>query len=157
MPGFVEELRFPIPTAQPRHLNQVILLSVTLRPVVIGDASSLALLSHEVWSWTYLRHAITVFFVDYALDDFTKDRFEGVLQDPLEVILVLEKSRGIRGYIRLSLNSECGIEGCGVVEIKTLYLRHHIAASLAALCWPQRLPAARRWTILVYGWWSTQR
>ena len=157
MPGFVAELRFPIPTAQPRHLNQVILLSVTLRPVVIGDASSLALLSHEVWSWTYLRHGITVFFVDYALDDFTKDRFEGVLQDPLEVILVLEKSRGIRGYIRLSLNSECGIEGCGVVEIKTLYFGPITsAAALVALCWPQRLPAVRRWTILVYGWRSAQ-
>ena len=136
----------------------MILLSATLRPAVIGDVPSLALLSPEVWSCTYLRHGITAFFVDCALDDFTKARFEDVLQDLLEVISVLEKSTGIRGYIRLGLNSECGIEGCGVVEIKTLYLRpHHIAASLAALCWPQRFPAARRWTILVYGWWSTQK
>ena len=72
-------------------------MSATLRPAVIGDVPSLALLSPEVWSCTYLRHGITVFFVDYALDDFTKDRFEGVLQDPLEVILVLRKVKGHKG------------------------------------------------------------
>ena len=98
-------------------------MSATLRPAVIGDASSLALISLEIWSYTYLRHGINAFFADYALDVFTKSRFADVLQDPLEVILVLEKSTAITGYVRLSLNSECGIEGCGVFEIKTLYVR----------------------------------
>jgi hypothetical protein len=133
-------------------------MSATLRPAVIGDASSLALLSLEIWSYTYLRHGINAFFADYALDVFTKSRFADVLQDPLEVILVLEKSTAITGYVRLSLNSECGIEGCGVFEIKTLYVRRTTStAALVALCWPQRLPAVRRWAIFVYDWRSTQK
>ena len=79
-------LRFLIPNTRDFFLNKVILMSATLKPAVIGDASSLILLSFELWSCTYLRHGVRSFFTDYGLDDFTKSKFEDVLQYPLEVI-----------------------------------------------------------------------
>ena len=79
-------LRFLIPNTRDFFLNKVILMSATLKPAVIGDASSLILLSFELWSCTYLRHGVRSFFTDYRLDDFTKSQFEDVLQYPLEVI-----------------------------------------------------------------------
>ena len=114
-----------------------------IRPSVAVDASSLALLSLEVWSTTYLRRGINAFFAEYALEEFSKPAFEAVLRDPLEILLVAEKNRLVQGYIRLALNSDCGLEGTGVAEIKTLYVRsqqHHrgigkdlLRAGLAAL------------------------
>ena len=98
-----------------------------IRPSVSKDASSLALLSLEVWSTTYLRGGINAFFAEYALEEFSKPGFEAVLCDPFEILLVAEKNRLVQGYIRLALNSNCGLEGTGVAEIKTLYdrPRHH--------------------------------
>ena len=98
-----------------------------IRPSVSKDASSLALLSLEVWSTTYLRRGINAFFAEYALEEFSRPGFEAVLCDPFEILLVAEKNRLVQGYIRLALNSNCGLEGTGLAEIKTLYVRprHH--------------------------------
>ena len=98
-----------------------------IRPSVSKDASSLALLSLEVWSTTYLRRGINAFFAEYALEEFSRPGFEAVLCDPFEILLVAEKNRLVQGYIRLALNNNCGLECTGVAEIKTLYVRprHH--------------------------------
>ena len=114
-----------------------------IRPSISKDASSLALLSLEVWSTTYLRRGINAFFAEYALEEFSRPGFEAVLCDPFEILLVAEKNRLVQGYIRLALNSNCGLESTGVAEIKTLHVRprhHHrgigkavLQAGLAAL------------------------
>jgi ribosomal protein S18 acetylase RimI-like enzyme len=98
-----------------------------IRPSISKDASSLALLSLEVWSATYLRRGINAFFADYALKKFSKPSFEAALCDPLEIFLVAERNKLLQGYIRLRLNSDCGLEDTGVAEIRTLYVRppHH--------------------------------
>jgi hypothetical protein len=46
-----------------------------IRPSVSKDASSLALLSLEVWSTTYLRRGINAFFAEYALEEFSRPGF----------------------------------------------------------------------------------
>lgn len=56
-----------------------------------GDASSLAAISIEVWIGTYIREGVTAFFADYALCEFTTAKFEGILDDPDEMIRVSEK------------------------------------------------------------------
>ena len=85
-----------------------------IRPSISKDASSLALLSLEVWSATYLRRGINAFFADYALKKFSKPSFEAALCDPLEIFLVAERNKLLQGYIRLRLNSDCGLEDTGV-------------------------------------------
>ena len=61
-----------------------------IRPSVSKDASSLAILSLEVWSTTYLRRGINAFFAKHALEEFSRPRFEAVLCDPFEILLVAE-------------------------------------------------------------------
>ena len=79
-----------------------------IRPSVSKDASSLALLSLEVWSTTYLRGGINAFFAEYALEEFSRPGFEAVLCDPFEILLAAEK-RSVLGYICLAVNSNCDL------------------------------------------------
>ena len=75
------------------HLNQVTPAMMLIRSSVSKDASSLALLSLEVWSATYLRRGINAFFEDHALEEFSKSGFEAALCDPLEILLVAERNK----------------------------------------------------------------
>ena len=74
-----------------------------------------------------LRSGINGFFADYALEEFSEARFQALLHDPLEIVLVVEKNTLLQGYVRLVLNSQSGLEGYGEAQIKTLYVgpRHH--------------------------------
>lgn len=100
---------------------------MTLRRATISDASSLAAISIEVWIGTYLKRGVTAFFADYALSAFTPAKFETLIRDPGEFILVSENIEGIDGFIRVSSASTPPVEGCSDMEIATLYVqpRHH--------------------------------
>ena len=87
------------------------------------DASSLAAISIEVWLGTYIRHGVSGFFADYALSEFTAEKFTAILNDPLETVIVSENRDGIDGFIRISWGQKAPIAGCSDVEISTLYVQ----------------------------------
>ena len=98
-----------------------------LRPAELSDASSLAALSIEVWVGTYLRHGVNGFFADFVLSDLTVTKFEELVQNPGESLIVSLNRDGIYGYIRVSRNRPAPLEGVRDGEISTLYVqpRHH--------------------------------
>lgn len=61
---------------------------MNLRPAQAADASSLAALSIEVWLGTYIRNGVNGFFADYALTQFTTERYRAWLDDPDEHVIV---------------------------------------------------------------------
>ncbi|WP_320198318.1 GNAT family N-acetyltransferase [Agrobacterium sp. rho-13.3] len=97
------------------------------RHALIRDASSLAAISMEVWIGTYLRNGVNKFFADYALSEFTTAKFEAIIANDRENIIVSENDDGIDGFVRIAFDSPAPIPGCSATEIKTLYLqpRHH--------------------------------
>ena len=97
------------------------------RNAALTDASSLAVLSMEVWVGTYLRKGVNAFFADCALSEFTAAKFGAIIANDDEHIIVSENEDGIDGFIRLSVNRAAPAECCSTTEIKTLYVqpRHH--------------------------------
>lgn len=91
------------------------------------DASSLAAISIEVWLGTYLRKGVNAFFADYALSEFTTSRFEAILENEDEHIIVSQNEVGIDGFIRVTSGKVAPVRGCSTTEITTLYVqpRHH--------------------------------
>ncbi|MBU2961733.1 GNAT family N-acetyltransferase [Citreicella sp. C3M06] len=98
-----------------------------VRSALSSDASSIAALSIEVWIGTYIKRGVSAFFADYALQTFTPDKTLALIANPEQMILVSENVEGIDGVLRLSRNSPAPVEGCGDLEIATLYVqpRHH--------------------------------
>ncbi len=72
-----------------------------LRPAQKTDAASLAALSIEVWIGTYLRYGVSSFFAEFALREFTTARFEALIDEGADHLVVSENRDGIDGYIRL--------------------------------------------------------
>lgn len=87
------------------------------------DASSLAALSIEVWIGTYLRNGVSKLFADYALSAFTTQKFEALIADENEIILVSDNSDGIDGFVRVTLHSPAPIENGLGTEVATLYVQ----------------------------------
>ena len=106
-----------------------------LRPARSSDAASLAALSIEIWIGTYLREGVSSFFADFALQTFTIENLSAQISDPNEIVIVSENSKGLDGYLRLSLGSAAPVSGCAELEISTLYVqpRHHGKGIGAAL------------------------
>ena len=100
---------------------------MSLRLATLSDASSIAAISVEVWIGTYLKHGVSGFFADYALQEFTAAKTELLIIDPKQLILVSQNKDGIDGFIRVSRPSLAPVEGCSDVEISTFYIqpRHH--------------------------------
>lgn len=100
---------------------------MTLREARSSDASSIAVISTEVWSGTYLQRGVREFFANYVLDEFTRANTEQLISDPRHFTLVSENEDGIDGFIQLSGASKAPVDGCSEVEISTLYVqpRHH--------------------------------
>ncbi|AXT26976.1 GNAT family N-acetyltransferase [Ruegeria sp. AD91A] len=98
-----------------------------LRPARKSDAASLAALSIEVWIGTYLRHGVSSFFAEFALSEFTTARFETLLEEGSDLLVVSENRDGIDGYIRLAEGRDPPIDGLSDLEIVTFYVqsRHH--------------------------------
>lgn len=98
-----------------------------VRNAIPQDAFSLAAISMEVWVGTYLRHGVSRFFAEYALNEFTAARFEAAIAGDEDHIIVSENTEGIDGFARLSLPSDAPVAACEGPEIKTLYVqpRHH--------------------------------
>ncbi|WP_050605218.1 GNAT family N-acetyltransferase [Ruegeria sp. 6PALISEP08] len=98
-----------------------------LRPAQKADAASLAALSIEVWIGTYLRQGVSSFFAEFALSEFTTARFEALIDDGADLLVVSENRDGIDGYIRLSEGSIAPVDGLSDLEIVTFYVqpRHH--------------------------------
>ncbi|MDC0658350.1 GNAT family N-acetyltransferase [Leisingera sp. SS27] len=102
-------------------------IPAAIRPAGMNDCSSLAALSVEVWSSTYLRNGISGHFADYVLAHYTPARFAEALQNPAERLLVSQNRDGIDGYIRVTHGRPSPVGGCSCTEISTLYVqpRHH--------------------------------
>lgn len=100
---------------------------MTFRLARPADASILAVISIEVWLGTYIRHGVNAFFADYALSEFTAEKFSKLLDDPNEHIVVSENENGIDGFVRMSAGKTGPVAGCSSMEIATLYVqpRHH--------------------------------
>lgn len=98
-------------------------MPIRIRAAGLGDASSLAALSMEVWLATYIRHGVNAFFADYALDRFTAAKFSAILSGSGEHVLVSDNAEGIDGFLRLSAGQEAGVAGCSPVEIASLYVQ----------------------------------
>ena len=98
-----------------------------MRNATLTDTSSLAAISIEVWLGTYLRQGVSGFFADYALSEFTAQKFATMLNDPLQTVIVSENRDGIDGFARISWGQKAPIAGCSDVEIATIYVqpRHH--------------------------------
>jgi len=94
-----------------------------MRNATLKDASSLAAISIEVWLGTYIRHGVSGFFADYALTEFTAEKFAAILDDPLETVIVSENRDGIDGFARISQDQKAPITGCSDAEITTLYVQ----------------------------------
>ena len=94
-----------------------------IRQAKNSDAAAIAVLSTEVWINTYLRNGINETFANYALKEFTKEKFEMVLMSTNETILVSENSNGIDGFIRLSTDKTCTSISASPCEITTLYVQ----------------------------------
>lgn len=92
-----------------------------------ADAASLAALSIEVWVGTYLRQGVNPFFAEFVLSEFTTARFEELLEEGSDLLMVSENSDGIDGYIRLAEKRAAPIDGLSDLEIATFYVqpRHH--------------------------------
>ncbi|MBO1038528.1 GNAT family N-acetyltransferase [Brucella pituitosa] len=92
-----------------------------------SDAPILAAISIEVWLGTYIRRGVSAFFAEYALNEFTSDKFARLLEDPHEHIIVSENEDGIDGFIRISDGKAAPVADCSAMEISTLYVqpRHH--------------------------------
>lgn len=101
--------------------------AIHLRKATISDASSLAALSIEVWLGTYIREGVSGFFADFALSEFTPARFEALIGQDSEWLLVSQNNVGIDGFIHISTGVTGPVDGCGSVEISTFYVqpRHH--------------------------------
>lgn len=100
---------------------------MTLRIPHKSDASSIAVLSIEVWVGTYLKRGVSGLFAEYVLEEFTSSKTEALISDPKEFILVSENDQGIDGFIRVSSGSRAPVAGCSETEISTFYVqpRHH--------------------------------
>lgn len=77
----------------------------------------------EVWLGTYIRHGVSAFFADYALDTFTKLMFEAHLADPQERFFVSQNRDGIDGFIRLTKDKPAPGRPDLTVELTTLYIQ----------------------------------
>ncbi|AGT08549.1 GNAT family N-acetyltransferase [Paracoccus aminophilus] len=100
---------------------------MTLRAASRADAPILAALSIEVWLGTYIRRGISAFFAQYALSEFTSEKFAALLDNPDEQFIVSENEDGLDGFIRLSQRKPAPVPDCFPFEISTLYVRprHH--------------------------------
>lgn len=98
-----------------------------IRPAQRADAASLAALSIEVWISTYLRHGVNAFFAEFVLSEFTTARFEALLEEGGDMLMVSENSDGIDGYIRLAEKRVAPVDGLSDLEVLTFYVqpRHH--------------------------------
>lgn len=94
-----------------------------IRTASKDDASSLAALSIEVWIGTYLKNGVSKFFADYALSAFTTEKFETLIDDKNEIILISENSEGMDGFVRVRLRSPAPAENGPETEIATLYVQ----------------------------------
>ena len=101
-------------------------MTLRIRDALPSDASSLAAISMEVWIGTYLRRGVNAFFADYALREFTSQRFEAIMSSN-DHLIVSENEDGIDGFIRVSFESPAPSPSMAQTEIKTLYVqpRHH--------------------------------
>ena len=102
-------------------------MTLRIRDALPSDASSLAAISPEVWIGTYLRRGVNAFFADYALSEFTSEKFEAILGSVNDHLIVSENEDGIDGFIRVSFKSRAPSASKTQTEIKTLYVqpRHH--------------------------------
>lgn len=100
---------------------------MTLRKPYKSDASSIAVISIEVWIGTYLKRGVSAFFADYVLDEFTLQKTEAIISDPSQFIIVSENEDGIDGFICVSEGNKAPVNGCSEMEISTFYVqpRHH--------------------------------
>ncbi|MEP3345608.1 MAG: GNAT family N-acetyltransferase [Litoreibacter sp.] len=99
------------------------LITSKLRAATPADASSLAALAIEVWFGTYIRQGINAHFADFALAQFTPDRFQGWIDDEDHVLIVSQNHDGIDGFIHLDQGSLDPVGGTVLGEVVSLYIQ----------------------------------
>lgn len=106
-----------------------------IRPASARDASSIALISLEVWTSTYLREGVNAFFADYALSEFTSDKIAARLAAPDHRSWVCENANGIDGFVEICSNAQPPLPQCSDFELTRLYVqpRHKGKGKGAAL------------------------
>jgi hypothetical protein len=75
------------------------------------DASSLAAVI-EVWVNTYLRDGVSPTFADYALAEFTVQKFRNAIGDLDLAIFVSENRAGIDGFVTVCSTAAPPLAGC---------------------------------------------
>ncbi|AZV76868.1 N-acetyltransferase [Parasedimentitalea marina] len=108
--------------------------TISLRPALETDCSSLAALSIEVWLNSYIREGISSFFADYALAEFTADKFRRILSQPSELLLVSQNCIGIDGFIRVRVGQKSPAGSHSETEIATLYVQPRHQGKGIGLC-----------------------
>ncbi len=98
---------------------------MAIREASIADASSIAVISVEVWVGTYLKRGVRAHFADYVLNTFTKENAAKRIVDVNHSILVSENEDGIDGFIEIAGASPAPVDGCSDVEISTVYVQPH--------------------------------
>ena len=73
-----------------------------IRSAQITDAPSIAVLSVEVWTGTYLKRGIGAFFADYVPDEVTSAKTKALIHDPRQHICAAMAEDGIVGVLRLT-------------------------------------------------------
>jgi ribosomal protein S18 acetylase RimI-like enzyme len=99
------------------------------------DASSLAAVGIEVWLNTYLREGVSPLFADYALSEFTAQKFRDAIGNANLAIWVSENRIGIDGFATVCSAAVPLLVGCSTLEITTLYVqpRHQSSGRGVAL------------------------
>jgi ribosomal protein S18 acetylase RimI-like enzyme len=91
--------------------------------------------SIEVWVNTYLRDGVSPVFADYALAEFTAQKFRNAIGNPDLAIWVSENRTGIDGFVKVCSRAPPPLAGCSPLEITTLYVqpRHQAGGRGGAL------------------------
>ncbi|UTH75596.1 GNAT family N-acetyltransferase [Chromobacterium sp. IIBBL 290-4] len=118
-------------------------MHVEVRSARPDDAACLAALSIQVWLNTYLiGGGIRRGIADYVLSEFTPEKFEALIADPAQHLLLMEDDGHLLGYAQMKLDSACQDCDFPTVEVERLYLlESHTGQGLGK----RLLNAARQW------------
>lgn len=102
-------------------------MNTRIRPATIEDAPNLAALSIQVWLHTYAATGLRTALSEYALAEFTAERFLDLLGAPDRAIIAAEVEQHLVGYAQLNFNAPCGDLPGTSTELVTLYVQEHFA------------------------------
>lgn len=114
-------------------------MSFSIRPANRDDATNLAALSIQVWLNTYATGGIRRSFSEHVFSEYRPERFEAILDDPRQALLLAEADQHLLGYARLNTCSPAPGAEAMTSELCTLYVQapfhgQGIGGALLAAC-----------------------